>query len=57
MITYWCRFFDKRGSVFAAERLCAQDDRAAFEAAQELLAKPAGGFEIQDGRRAVGGAR
>jgi hypothetical protein len=41
MINYWCRFFDGRGAVFAAEKLFAADDASAVAQAERLLAHPA----------------
>jgi hypothetical protein len=53
MNTYWCRFFDRRGSVIAAERVVAADDAAALRAAERLLAEPAKSFVLRMGDRVV----
>lgn len=54
MIAYWCRFFDARGSAFAAERLCAENDDAASAKAKAIFATgTARSYELRDGSRVV----
>jgi hypothetical protein len=53
MNTYWCRFYDRRGGVIAAERILATDDAAALRAAERLLAEPAKSFVLRAGDRVV----
>jgi len=54
MTNYWCRFFDERGSLFAAEQVHAQNDAGAIAKARDIFAEHiANDFEIQEGSRIV----
>ena len=54
MTAYWCRFLDRRGRVYASEKLVARNDA---EAVAKVRALPDDGeriaFELWDGRRRV----
>jgi len=54
MPVYWCRFFDERGGVVAAERLCADSDSSAIAKLKTIFAHhPAITCEMRDGKRIV----
>ena len=54
MTAYWCRFLDRRGRVYASERVVARSDA---EAVAKVRAIPDDGervaFELWDGARRV----
>jgi len=54
MTAYWCRFLDRRGRVYASEKLVARNDA---EAVAKVRALPDDGervaFELWDGARRV----
>lgn len=54
MTEYWCRFFDWRGNLCAAERLRAAGDDEAIAQARAIFAqRVANDFEVRHGNRVV----
>ncbi|MGH7034588.1 MAG: hypothetical protein ACREFL_12730 [Stellaceae bacterium] len=54
MAIYWCRFLDREGRVYAAEKLVCADLETAVEKARGIVARGEGyGFEIWDQARRV----
>lgn len=54
MAVYWCRFLDREGRVFAAEKFVCADVEEASEKGRKILLEGEGvGFEIWEGTRQV----
>ena len=54
MAEYWCRFIDRKGRVYASEKLIATDDAEAVAKARAItLRDPEDGFELLQGSRQV----
>jgi len=54
MAIYWCRFLDREGRVYAAEKLVCADLETAVETARGIIARGEGyGFESWDQARRV----